>query len=276
ACGSSVRNYRPGQRVIAEQHFESCGVCEFCLQGNRHWCSQKRSPGYRSDGAFAEFIAVRQDLLHEIPAAMTFEQACLVEPMGVAAYAILEKTGINPEETVVILGCGPIALLAVQMVRAAGAARIFVTGLDSDTRKRFALARRFGAAAVLNAQQENIVQRVSDLTAGRGADVVVDLSGAPAAILQGLQLLKRGGRFTAIGMPHDPVTLPWTELIFKAIRLDFSFSANYRSWQRCLSLIERGAVDLSEFTHAVYPLEDWEKAFAVAKSGEELKVILRI
>jgi L-iditol 2-dehydrogenase len=276
ACGSAVSQYRPGERVIAEQHFESCGICEFCLQGKRHWCSRKKSPGYRRDGAFAEYIAVRQDLLHRIPATMSFEQACLVEPMGVAAYAILEKTGINPEDAVVILGCGPIALLAVQMVRAAGAALIIVTGLDSDARRRFALARKLGADAALNVHRENIPQIVLNLTEGRGADVVVDLTGSPAAILQGLQLLKRGGRFTAIGMPHDPVTLPWTELIFKAIRLDFCFSANYRSWQRCLSLIRRGAVDLADFTNAVYPLSEWEKGFAVAQSGEALKVILRI
>ncbi len=276
ACGPAVRDYQPGQRVIAEQHFESCGTCAFCLQGNRHWCSRKRSPGYRRDGAFAEFIAVRQDLLHRIPAAITFEQACLVEPMGIAAYAILEKTGIQPEETVLILGCGPIALLALQMVRSAGAARVFVTGLDSDARNRFTLARRFGAAATLNAQHGDIIQSLQELTDGRGVDVAIDLTGSPAAIIQGLQALRKGGRFTAIGLPHDAVPLPWSDLIFQAIRIDFSYSANALSWQRCLSLIERGAVDLAEFTQAVYPLEDWEKGFTAAQSGDALKVILRL
>ena len=140
ACGEDVKNYHVGQRVIAEQHYESCGECEYCLTGRRHWCARKRSPGYLSDGAFAEYIAANQDLLHILPDTLSFEDGSLIEPMGVVAYAVLQKAGIHPEGTVAILGCGPMALLAVQIVRAAGAAKVIVTGLDVDEKK----ALRFG------------------------------------------------------------------------------------------------------------------------------------
>ena len=273
-CAPDVKEFHVGQRVIAEQHFDACGICEFCLTGKRQWCKSKRSPGYMCDGAFAEYIAVSKTLIHVIPENITMEQATVIEPMGIAAFAVYDSIKVQPEETVVILGSGPIALLAVQIVRAAGAGKIVVTGLDIDEQKRFALARKYGADETVNVQRMDIKECINEWTDGVGVDVVMDFSGAPQAILDGLDLLKKGGRFCAVGMPHEDITLPWKDLVLSAKRIIFSYSSNFVSWKRCLSLIERGAVSIDEYTKCMLPMEKWKEAFELALKGEYLKVIL--
>jgi len=276
ALGENVRNWQIGDRVVNEQHTRACGICRYCLTGQRQFCPEKRSPGYMIDGAFAEYMRVPASLLHRIPDGMSFCEAALTEPMAVAAYAILGRCGIEPEDYAVILGCGPIALLAVQMLRAEGAARIMVTGTDADEKCRFAAARDFGAWRTVNVMQDDPVAAVMADTKGLGADVVIDLSGAAPAISQGLAMLRKDGRFCAIGMPADDIRIPWATCVSKAIRIIFSYSSDYASWERCLSMIRLGKIKLDRFTQDVFPLDQWEKAFDRAASGDALKVLFRI
>jgi L-iditol 2-dehydrogenase len=275
SLGEGVRQWSIGDPVVSEQHTRACGHCRYCLTGKRQFCHAKRSPGYLIDGAFTEYIAIPASLLHLMPAGMTFEQAAVIEPMAVAAYGILGRCGIEPEDYVVILGSGPIAMLAVQMVRAEGASRILVTGIEADEKTRFAAAMDFGAYKTVNTIHEDPVQIVMADTDGWGADVVIDLSGAPSAIVQGLEMLRRDGRFCALGLPAGDVPIPWTKAALKAIRLIFSFSSDYESWERCLSMIKLGKIRLERFTSDVYPLDQWEEAFARASSGAALKVIIK-
>lgn len=273
--GDGVNGWHLGDRVVSEQHTKACGACRYCLTGKRHLCPDKQSPGYGVDGAFAEYIKIPASLLHKIPEGVSYEEAALAEPMAVAAHGILDKTGIRPEDYVVILGCGPIAILALQMVKAGGASRVIMTGIDQDEKKRFGLAKSFGADRVINAQHEDPVKEVLDESDGMGADVVIDLSGAPQAILQGFECLRKDGRFCAMGLPHGEVRMPWQKIVLKAANVHFSYSSDYTSWERCLSMIRNGKVRLKRFTEDIYPLEQWKDAFHLAGSGEALKVIIR-
>ena len=275
SVGGSVTGWIPGDRVIAEQHFHHCGKCEFCLTGRRQFCPSKKSPGYFSDGAFAEYIAVEQSLLHKIPENLSFEQAALVEPMGIAASAILGKAGVRPGDFVVILGTGPIALLALQMVKAAGASHVITTGLDADEDSRFKAARAFGADMTINAQQKDPVEVIKESSGGRGADLVIDLSGAPRAILSGFKMLKKDGRFCAIGLPHGNVDFPWAEAVLGAYTVFFSFSSDFRAWEQCLKMMSEGKIKTDGFTDNCFSLVKWSDAFDLARSGKALKVIIK-
>ena len=274
-AGAEVGDWRPGDRVVAEQHFGHCGRCEFCLTGRRQFCPHKRSPGYYSDGAFSEYIAVEASLLHRVPDGVSLVQAALTEPTAIAATAILGKAGVRPNEFVVILGCGPIALMALQMVKAAGASRVVVTGLDADEAVRFPAARAFGADATVNAQRTDTIEAVRELSHGAGADLVIDLSGAPAAILGGFKMLKKDGRFCAIGLPGAEVSLPWAELVLGAYTVYYSYSSDFLAWERVLSMLADGRLKTDGFTDHIYPLEEWESAFEAAASGEALKAIIQ-
>lgn len=272
--GPAVENWNIGDRVVAEQHFGSCGYCEFCLTGRRQFCSKKRSPGYYSDGAFAEYIAIPASLLHSIPENVSMQEAALIEPMAIAASAVLGKAGVVPGDTVVILGAGPISLLTLQLVRQAGAGTVLLTGLEADKKVRFGYAEAFGADLCIQADVVDPILAVMDATKGRGADLVVDLSGSPPAIISGLSMLHKNGRFCAVGLPQNPVTLPWAELVLKAQTIFFSYSSDYPAWELCLSLLSRKKILTNGFLDNQFILNDWKQAFQTAHAGEALKVII--
>ncbi len=273
--GEDVTCAQPGDRVACEQHSKACGKCKFCLSGRRHLCAHKRSPGYLSNGAFAEYICMEEGLVHKIPENMSFKKAAVLEPMAIAAHALFEKIGIGGGLNTVILGCGPIALLTIQILKACGTAKVYMTGIDADADYRFKKALEYGAAETINVMRTDAVQMVRELTNG-GAELVIDLSGAPSAIRQGIDMLCRDGKFCAIGLPHANVEIDWAATVLKAINIFFSYSSGFATWEKCIELISSGKVNLDDFTKDVYALEDWEKAFDKARSGNAMKVIIDI
>ena len=142
--GENVRGWKVGDRVVSEQHFKACGRCRQCLTGNAFACSMKRAPGYFSDGAFAEFIKIPAWLLHRIPNNLSYVEAAFSEPSAVAAHGMLDRTGIAPEDVVLILGCGPIGLIAAKIAQVSGASKVIITGVDRDETARLPKARELG------------------------------------------------------------------------------------------------------------------------------------
>lgn len=273
--GENVTGWNVGDRVVSEQHFKACGHCRQCLTGNAFACSSKRAPGYFSDGAFTEFIKVPAWLLHRIPENLSYVEAAFTEPSAVAAHGMLDRTGIDPEDIVLILGCGPIGLVAGKMAQVSGASKVIITGVDRDEIARLPKARELGIDQVVNVMQTDLVELVNDLTQGEGADVVIELSGAPPAIEQAFQLARRLGRVGIIGQPStDEIKIPYRQALFRALTVSFSYSSKYTSWERVLSLFEREAIRPSQFITHVLPLVDWERGFDLSRSGEAVKVVL--
>lgn len=273
--GASVSGWQAGDRVVSEQHIGACGRCRQCLTGNAFACSSKRAPGYFTDGAFAEFIKVPAWLLHRIPDKLSFVEAAFSEPSAVAAHGMLDRTGINPEDVVLILGCGPIGLVAAKMAQVAGASKVVITGIDHDEKARLPKARELGIDYAVNVMQTDLAELINELTHGEGADVVIELSGALPAIDQAFQLARRLGRVGIIGQPPaDEIKIPYRQAMFRALTVSFSYSSKYTSWERVLSLFERGAIEPSQFITQVLPLEAWEQGFDLSRSGEAVKVVL--
>jgi L-iditol 2-dehydrogenase len=274
--GPGVKGWEKGGRVVSEVHGLVCEHCRFCLSGEKHVCPSKRALGWGIDGGFAEYVAVPEWLLHRIPEGVSYEEAALLEPMAVAVHGILERAKVEPEDFVVILGCGPLGLLALQLAKSEGASRVFITGVNQDEKLRLRIAEKLGADRTINVQKEDPVMIVKEMTRGIGADLVVELSGSPGAISQGLRMVRTHGRFLAIGIPvEQEVSIPWKEIIFRAPSVIFHFSSCYSSWERGLSLLERKKVDVKCLISKILPLKDWEEGFHLAKSGEGIKVLLK-
>ncbi len=273
--GEGAGGWAVGDRVVSEQHTGSCGRCRQCLTGNAFACASKRAPGYWVDGGFAELIKVPAWLLHRIPGNLSFIEAAFTEPSAVAVHGVLERAGIAPEDVVLVLGCGPIGLAAARMAQVAGASQVIVTGTDRDERARLPRARELGIDHVVNVERHDLTTLVADLTGGEGADVVVELSGAPAAVAQCFRLARRLGRVGIIGQPPtDEVAIPYREALFRALVVSFTYSSRYTSWERALSLFARGAVLPSQFVTHVLPLREWKQGFDLSRSGEAVKVVL--
>jgi L-iditol 2-dehydrogenase len=273
--GQGVVGWGIGDRVVSEQHTHACGRCRQCLTGNAFACASKRAPGYFVDGGFAEYIKMPAWLLHSMPENLSYVEAALSEPAAVAAHGVLDRTGIEPEDVVLVLGCGPIGLLAAKMAQAAGASLAIVTGIDRDEQIRLPRARELGIDHVVNVMQTDLAALVEELTGGEGTDVVIELSGAPPAITQAFQLVRRMGRVGIIGQPpSDEMTIPYRDALFRALTVSFSYSSRYTSWERALSLFERGAVEPAQFITHTLPLAEWQQGFALSRSGEAIKVVL--
>lgn len=273
--GSQIADWRAGDRVVSEQHTLACGKCRQCLTGNAFACASKRAPGYFEDGAFAEYIKIPHWLLHRIPDNISFVEAAFSEPSAVAAHGMLERTGIAPEDVVLILGCGPIGIVAAKMAKIAGASQVIITGIDRDEKVRLPKARELGIDHVVNVAHDDLPGIVSELTHGEGADVVIELAGAISAIQQAFRLTRRLGRVGIIGQPPtDEVPIPYREALFRALTVVFSYSSKFTSWERVLSLFARGAIQPADFITHVLPLEQWQLGYELSRKGEAVKVVL--
>ncbi len=274
-AGEQVSGFKVGDRVVGEPHTLACGKCELCRTGYQQLCSSKRSIGWGIHGAFARYMVLPEKLLHHIPDSMSFDEAAVVEPTANVVQDVIERGGVAPNDFVVVLGPGPIGLLAVMAARAAGAREIALVGVKVDVKRRLAVGKELGADHIIVADDDNAVETVAALTGGRGADVVVEASGSPSAIASSVSMVRRLGRIAVIGMSgRDQVSFPWDAAIWKMCTIVFNLSTGYTSWEKAIGLIASGRINVSRLvTHRV-PLADWQTAFKAADEGEALKALL--
>jgi threonine 3-dehydrogenase len=198
-----------------------------------------------------------------------------MEPFGNAVHATFgteggEDLATNP---VVVIGCGPIGLFAVGIVRAAGAWK--VVAIEPNDERR-ALAAKMGADILVDPKVQDPVEVVLDATNGTGAEVVLEMSGNAAAISQGTRMLARGGRMSLLGLPDRPVTLDLSDqVIFKEARIQgITGREMFRTWQQTTTLLSTGRVDVAPVITHRFPLERFEEAFDTTASGHSAKVIM--
>jgi alcohol dehydrogenase/L-iditol 2-dehydrogenase len=213
--------------------------------------------------------------LHHIPDNVPFEHAALTEPICVAYNALVEKTTMKPGDLVVIQGPGPIGIMALQIVRLRGAGTIVVLGTNADE-KRMEVAAELGAHYTVNIQREDAGQLIKSLGDGFGADLVVDCTGVSRALKQSMELVRPNGRITKIGWGPQPLDFSLDPLVGKAVTLQGSFSHTYPTWERVLTLLSTGQVNLNPVIGGIYGLEEWEEAFHKMEVGENVKSVLKI
>ncbi len=274
AVGPGVQDYRPGDRVVSETSTGACGRCFLCRTGNRQICAHKRAPGIGRDGAFAPYLVMPAELLHRIPDQLSFEEASATEPTAVAVHAVVERAAVQPGDRVVVLGPGPIGLLCLQVAQACGAQWVAVVGTARSAQRRLPVARQLGGIPI-ELGREDPVARVMALTDGEGADVVLETSGAPAAIALAPHLVRRMGRVCEVGVSGRPeVSFPWDLALFKGVDMRFSFSSTHRSWITALRLLAEGRVRTAPLLDVRLPLARWQEAFAAVESGQAVKALL--
>jgi L-iditol 2-dehydrogenase len=273
--GDAVTRFSPNDRVVSEPHKGGCGLCMFCQTGQIEVCPEKRAIGYKIDGAFAPYITMPEASLHRIPDHLSFEHAALAEPLAVVVKGVLERTKVNPEDFVVVLGCGPVGLLAANAVKAEGARSVIITGTDLDERIRLKAARQMNIDHVLNIQQENIKETILSLTNGIGADLVVEACGVEVAINQAFDILRTDGRIAAIGHTgRDSLSVPWETGLRKAAHVTWSFSSNWSSWERAISMLSCNKIEADQIITHTFPLKEWKAAFESLERLEAIKVLL--
>lgn len=273
--GAEIKHFKVGDRVVGEPHTKACGVCYLCRTGNIQICSQKRSPGWGIDGAFTKYLKVPEQLLHRIPDELSFDEAAIVEPSANVVHNVLERAKVEPEDFVVVLGPGPIGLLAAQAARAGGARKVAIVGTPADEDLRLKVAEVFGIDYIINVGREDAVERILELTDDRGADLVVEASGAEKAIQSTVAMVRKKGRICVIGMTaEEQISIPWNQAIFRACDVYFCLSTSYTSWDRAISLLARKAIRIDKLITHREPLTNWERVFEDVENQKGLKALL--
>lgn len=273
--GPGTKLYQIGDRVVGEPHTRACGHCHLCRTGNIQICPDKRSPGWGIDGAMARWLVMPEKLLHAIPDSMSYTEAALVEPTANVVSDVLERARVEGGDYVVVLGPGPIGLLAGLAAKAAGAREVLMLGTEKDEEIRLSKARELGMDTFVIGHQGDPIAAVMDRTRGIGADLVIECSGAAPAIALGIDLVRKLGRFCAIGLTgQEKTSFPYDKAMFKVCTIICNLSTLYASWDRAISLIATGQIPAGKLISHAEPLTNWEKVFDDIENLRALKAVL--
>lgn len=268
--GEGVTGYALGERVSCESHIV-CGTCLACRTGNAHVCENTVILGVDVNGGFAQYVAVPAINAWHAPPNIPLEVAGVMEPLGNAVHTAfaVPLSACN----VAVTGCGPIGLFAIGVAKAAGAARVFASDVSPY---RLDLARKMNADAVIDVSKENFVERIGALTGGRGLDSVLEMSGSPEAMRDGLAALRNGGRLSLLGLPKEPFELDWNRLfIFKGVTMHGIIGRRmFETWYQMDNLLASGRLDIRPAITHVMPMEQFNEAVGLLDSGKAGKVVL--
>lgn len=264
ACGAGVSDFAPGDRVTTRTFFQTCGKCVYCRTGRDNLCASRLSIGSGVNGAMTKYVVVPERAVFRLPENVSFLAGALSEPLSCTVHAVLETNRPGPGERVVVTGPGAMGLLAMQLVKVSGA-RATVVGVPSDA-PRLELAKRLGADEVV---------LTTDLDGLRDTfDAAIECSGAPAGIETALGLLRKGGRYTQVGLVGKKVALDVDQLVYKEVELTATFAHVWTAWPRALALLASGAVQTEPLVSHRFPLSRWQEAFTTFRDRTGVKVVL--
>lgn len=267
-----VDSIQVGDRVVSLTAAKTCGKCDYCAAGLLMLCDQRLSLGSGVNGAFARYLTVDARLVLKLPDAVYLESAALTEPLACAVNGVLETGAVSAGDVVLILGPGAIGLLSAQVAKAQGGI-VVVCGIGRD-QERLDMAKKLGADFIINVEQENPARIIMDLTDGYGADVVIECAGAGGSANEGLQLIRKRGRYVQMGLYGRKIGFDIDQLVYKELKFSSIFGTTRPAWKRSLRLLEHGMVQTLPLITAKLPLERWREGFSMLEKKQGVKTLL--
>jgi threonine 3-dehydrogenase len=266
--GSNVSDFHPGDLVSGEGHVV-CGRCRNCLAGRRHLCANTHGVGVNRPGAFAEYISLPMTNIWRHHADVPEEIAAIFDPFGNAVHTALCFPVLA--EDVLIAGAGPIGLMAIPILRHAGARHVVVTDLNPY---RLEIARKMGATLAIDPTKTPVAEAQKRLNMQEGFDVGLEMSGSHTALKEMIANMCHGGKIAMLGIPPKPFEIDWRDVIFNMLTIQGIYGREmYETWYKMSVLISSG-VDISPVITHRFPYRDFEQGFAAMMSGQAGKVIL--
>ena len=266
--GIRVKHWKEGDRVVSETAAVIDENNPMSRRGLYNLDPTRKGFGYGVHGAMTRFVRVPARCLHRLPDSLSFEQACLTEPCSVAYNAVVENTRLKPGDRVVVLGPGTIGILCAAVAKLCGA-DVVVVGLEAD-RYRLGVAEQYGCNTVMGDATAWAYQRD-----GLGADCVIDAAGVSATLATALSLVRPHGQITKVGWGPQPLGYTIDPMVQKNVRLQGSFSHHWTIWERVISLLASGQLNVQPIIGGVWPVEEWHEAFEQMHRGEVVKSILK-
>ena len=266
--GANVNDFYPGDIVSGEGHVV-CGRCRNCLAGRRHLCANTQGVGVNRPGAFAEFIALPMTNIWRHDPKINQEVAAIFDPFGNAVHTAFSFPVLG--EDVLITGAGPIGIMAVPLVRHAGARHVVITDVNPF---RLDLARKMGATLAVDSTQTSIADIQKQLGMLEGFDVGLEMSGNAQALRDMIANMAHGGKIAILGIPSKEMNLDLRQVIFNMLTLKGIYGREmYETWYKMTVVLESG-VDISPVITHRFAYNDFQLGFDAMISGQTGKVVL--
>ena len=266
--GSNVNDFYPGDIVSGEGHV-TCGRCRNCLAGRRHLCAHTLGVGVNRPGAFAEFISLPMTNIWRHDPKINQEVAAIFDPFGNAVHTALSFPVLG--EDVLITGAGPIGIMAIPVVKHAGARHIVITDMNPY---RLALAKKMGATLAVNAAETSLAEVQRQLGMQEGFDVGLEMSGNAQALRDMIANMAHGGKIAILGIPAKEAPMNWRDVIFNMLTIKGIYGREmYETWYKMSVMLESG-VDIEPVITHRYAYSDFQKGFDAMISGQTGKVVL--
>jgi threonine 3-dehydrogenase len=266
--GSNVNDFYRGDIVSGEGHVV-CGRCRNCLAGRRHLCAHTLGVGVNRPGAFAELISLPMTNIWRHSLGINREVAAIFDPFGNAVHTALSFPVLG--EDVLITGAGPIGIMAIPVVRHAGARHVVVTDMNPF---RLELARKMGATLAVNPGETPLAEVQKQLGMMEGFDVGLEMSGNAQALRDMIDCMSHGGKIAILGIPAKETPMDWRQVIFNMLTIKGIYGREmYETWYKMSVMLESG-VDISPIITHRFSYRDFQKGFDAMISGQTGKVIL--
>jgi threonine 3-dehydrogenase len=266
--GSNVNDFYPGDIVSGEGHVV-CGRCRNCLAGRRHLCANTQGVGVNRPGAFAELIVLPMSNIWRHDPKIDQEVAAIFDPFGNAVHTALSFPILG--EDVLIAGAGPIGIMAIPVVRQAGARHIVITDVNPF---RLELARKMGATMAIDTNETQLAGVQERLGMHEGFDVGLEMSGNAQALDGMIANMCHGGKIAMLGIPTRETEMDWRRVIFNMLTIKGIYGREmYETWYKMSVMLESG-VDISPVITHRFEYRDFQKGFDAMISGQTGKVVL--
>ncbi|WP_251555214.1 zinc-dependent alcohol dehydrogenase [Neobacillus muris] len=261
-----------------------CGECKNCQRGRTNLCDHGQGAmdkvpakslqyGFRQNGGMAEYAAIHYQNVLPIPDSMPIEVAGMLEALGIGVRA-LERSEIQPGDTAVVIGPGPIGLSLIASLSNYRLKKLIVTGLSADE-ERLQLAKELGATDIVYADQIPDVEAVSKLTNGEGADHVFETSGFHQSLVSGVRMCTKGGELLLVGISAKETVLPSHEIVRGEITVKGVYGVTEQTLRQTISMAASGKFPYQKLISHVLPLEKAVEGFEAGVQKQGVKVILK-
>ena len=237
------------------------------------FCPERRGMGHGVNGAFTCYVVARPDQLFRLPEELPEAEGALIEPFAAAVHAVCDVAPLRLGDVALVSGPGPMGLMALKLLVAQGIKTI-VAGTTTD-QLRLDLARKFGAAAVVDVTRQNLAAAVKEETDGFGVDIAFECAGAALSARSCLDSLRPLGCYIQVGHFGQDVTVPFDRVAFKQLRVLGSVGYTAATWDRALKILTQGPVRLGDLITHKLALDEWKRGFDLCEKKESLKVLLR-
>ncbi len=271
AKGDHVKGLKIGDKVVVAPMLP-CMKCESCARGNYGQCEDYDFIGSRRDGAFAEYVVAPEVNVLKMPSNVSFEEGAVVEPAAVTLHG-MRKVKINPGETVVVLGCGPIGQIAVQFAKIMGATKVIAVDIVDE---KLSEVTKLGADITINSMKEDAVEAIKNVTDGKGADVTIETAGSNITQEQSLRATKNLGRILLLGTAHKDVVFP-PKSFERIVRGELELVGSWNSysapfpgieWKATMDFINSGQLKVKPLITHRFNLEETAEVFGKLKNRE--------